>query len=81
VTEDEIRSLVIGKLGAIAPEADFDQLDPQEDLREALDLDSMDFLNLITALHQETGVDIPETDYSDLASLDDITAYLSRKAA
>ena len=81
MTDDDIRKLAIDKLGAIAPEADFDILEDDEELREALDLDSMDFLNFITALHEATGVDIPEQDYGELETLDGVVAYLSGKGA
>ncbi|MCB2073906.1 MAG: acyl carrier protein [Novosphingobium sp.] len=81
MTDDEIRKLVFDILGGIAPEADFDLLDEDEELREALDIDSMDFLNFITGLHQATGVDIPENDYARLSTLTDIVAYLRQKGA
>jgi len=50
-------------LATIAPEADLDDVGPDEDLQEALDLDSMDFLNFLIAIAQSTGVEIPESDY------------------
>jgi len=50
----------------------------QEDLRDAIDLDSMDFLNFVIALHERTGVDIPEADYPRLRTLDGAIAYLER---
>ena len=50
-------------LAAIAPEADLDDVAPDEDLQEALDLDSMDFLNFLIAIAKSTGVEIPESDY------------------
>ena len=81
MTDDEIRKPVFDTLGGIAPEADFDLLDEDEELREALDIDSMDFLNFITGLHQATGVDIPENDYARLSTLTDIVAYLRQKGA
>ena len=49
-----------------------------EDLREALDLDSMDFLNFVIALHEQTGIDIPEADYPRLRSPDRAIAYFER---
>jgi acyl carrier protein len=63
-------------LGDIAPEADLGTLTGDEDLREALDLDSMDFMNFIVALHERTGIDIPETDYSKLRTLAGAITYL-----
>jgi acyl carrier protein len=78
VTEVETRELAVEILSGIAPEADFSSLRDQEELREALDLDSMDFLNFITALHERTGVDIPEPDYGQLSTLRGVIAYLRR---
>jgi acyl carrier protein len=74
--DEEIKALVLRVLGDIAPEAELDQLDPAVDLREQLDLDSMDILNLMIGLHEATGVDIPEADYPQLASLNGCVAYL-----
>ncbi len=65
-------------IGGIAPEADCATLAGDEDLREALDLDSMDFMNFVVALHERTGIDIPEADYPQLHTLDGAIAYLGR---
>jgi len=65
-------------LGSIAPEADFSTVSGGEDLREALDLDSMGFLNFVIALHERTGIDIPEADYPKLRTIDGTVAYLTR---
>ncbi len=56
-------------------------VDPAADLREALDIDSMDFLNFITAIHHRLGVDIPELDYPKLITLDGAVAYIAAKLA
>lgn len=74
--DDEIKSLIFSILGEIAPEADASTLNGGDDMREALDLDSMDFLNFVIALHQRTGHPIPEADYPKLATLDGAIAYL-----
>jgi acyl carrier protein len=76
VTRDALRREVLGALAEIAPEADPATLRGAVPLRHQLDLDSMDFLNLLVAVHQRTGVEIPEADYGKLASLDQIVAYL-----
>lgn len=75
----DARKLIITELGNIAPEADFDGLDPKADLREALDIDSLDFLNFIAALHKKTGVNVPESDYRKLLTLEGATIYLVDK--
>jgi len=78
MTAAEARQMIVDTLSAIAPEADFVHLPGTALLREELDLDSMDFLNFIAALHQRTGVDIPEADYPKLFTLDGAVAYLRR---
>lgn len=78
MTPAEAKALILDVLGAIAPEAEFDKLPGKAQLREELDLDSMDFLDFVAALHERTGMDIPETDYRRLATLDDAIAYLCR---
>jgi acyl carrier protein len=63
-------------LAGIAPEAELSAVAGDADLREALDLDSMDFLNFVAALHERTGRPIPEADYPKLFTLDGVVAYL-----
>ncbi len=79
MTEPELRELALRVLRKIAPEADPAQIDHREDLREQLDLDSMDFLNFVIGLHEALGVDIPEAEYARLSSLDGIVQYLGEK--
>lgn len=79
MTKDQIREVVLRSLSAIAPEADLGTLDPKRDLRDQLDVDSVDFMNFVVALHHELGVDVPEADYSKLSSLDGCVAYLAVK--
>jgi len=69
------------ELGNIAPEIDLKTIDAGADLREALDIDSMDFLNFVTAIHHRLGVDIPEIDYPKLVTLDGAVHYLEAKLA
>ncbi len=75
---EEIRSTVLRLLGAIAPEADLDSLLPDESLRDRLDLDSMDFLNFVTALDDELHVSIPESDYGELATLEGCVTHVEQ---
>ena len=79
MTDDDIRAVLRDELGRIAPEIDFDGLDPSVDLREQADLDSMDFLNLLTALHQRLGVDIRESEAAELATIAAAVAYISSR--
>ncbi len=79
MSEMDIGSIVREELNNIAPEVDLATVDPNADLREAIDIDSMDFLNLVTALHHRTGVEIPEIDYPKLVTLSGIVAYIEAK--
>ena len=72
----DIRSVVLAELSNIAPEADLQSLDPKADLREALEIDSMDFLNFVTAMHRRLNVNIPEADYPKVRTLAAVAAYL-----
>jgi acyl carrier protein len=81
MSDIDVRKVVQEELGNIAPEVDLATLDPAADLREALDIDSMDFLNFITAIHHRLGVDIPEVDYPKLVTLDGAAAYITLKLA
>ncbi|WP_291014559.1 acyl carrier protein [Hydrogenophaga sp.] len=73
----DIQQLAASVLAGIAPEADLSTVGDTEDLREALDLDSMDFLNFIIGLSQGSGQAIPESDYPKLFTLKGLKAYLS----
>jgi acyl carrier protein len=77
MSTDEARAIVARLLHGIAPEIDLADVDPRAHLQEALDIDSMDFLNLVTALHDETGIDVPERDYPQVATIDGFVAYLT----
>jgi acyl carrier protein len=77
MTRDEIRGTVLKVLGQIAPEADLSQLKPHLRIRDQLDVDSMDLLNFVIGLHKQLQVDIPEADYSKLATLEGCIDYLA----
>ena len=79
MNQAEIRVRVIKTLSGIVPELEADTLDPAASLRDQLDIDSMDFLNFLIALHQEFGVDVPEADAAKLSTIDACVAYLARQ--
>lgn len=76
MTPAEATDVVATALSRIAPEVQLDALDPDGSLRDEADLDSMDFLALVEALHDATGVDIPEADYGRVGSLQELVSYL-----
>ncbi len=79
MSETDIRKIVQEELGNIAPEVDLATIDPAADLREAIDIDSIDFLNLLTALHRRIGIEVPEIDYPKLVTLSGMVAYLEAR--
>ena len=78
-TLDEIKHSFLHSLHQIAPEIDVQHINPDTILRTEFEIDSMDFLRLIVLLHQELNVDIPEKDYSKLATLQGAVDYLNEK--
>ncbi len=68
------------ELQKIAPDIELDDIDRGSDLREEFDIDSMDFLNLVTALGKRFGIPMPEADYPRMQSFDDLAAYLDAQS-
>ena len=81
MNENDLRAVVLDVLGQIAPEADLADLDPSSQLQEELDLDSINFIDFVSGLHDRTGVDIPERAYPEVATLDGCLRYLLSHAA
>lgn len=81
MTKDELRAAIIEEIGNIAPEADLAGVPDDRDLREALDLDSMDIFNLVVALSKRLGIDIPDADAIRLVTLGGGTEYLAQRLA
>ena len=79
MNQQNIHQLATEVLAGIAPEADLTTVNATEDLREALDLDSMDFLNFVVGLAAGSGVSIPEADYPRLYTLQGLESYLAAK--
>jgi acyl carrier protein len=79
VIPEELKPKVLEILTAIAPELEPGELRADQPLRNQVDLDSMDWLNFLVALHEQLRVDIPEADYAKLVTLDDLLSYLEKK--
>ena len=76
MTTSEIRDEVLDILEAIAPDEDLSNLDDSVSFREQLELDSMDFLDIVMELRKRHRVQIPEEDYPNLASMQSTVEYL-----
>ena len=77
MTPEQVRQAFIEALGEIVPEGDFEHLQPDRPLRDQLDIDSYDFMQLMIGLHERLGVDVPEADYQRLATPQGAVEYLT----
>ena len=77
VSTATLRTAVLDALLDVAPDVDAAAIDGARPFREQFDFDSMDQLNLVVGLHRRLGVDVPETDYPKLATLDGCVSYLA----
>lgn len=75
----KLMATVVTLLRAIAPEVEPGTLAPERPLRQQVDLDSMDWLNFLLSLHERFGVSIPESDYAQLVSLNNVVDYLQAR--
>ncbi len=79
--ETRVRAAIRDGFRQIAPEVDVDEVDPEADLREEVDLDSVDAINLMVHFHESLGVEIPESDYGKITTLDAMVGYLTGRLA
>lgn len=79
MTRDEVAQAVIDIINDILPEGDCSGIDPEKRLRDQLDLDSMDFLDIVMELRKSYKVEVPEADYPRLATLNSCVEYLEPK--
>lgn len=73
---DEISSMILEVIHEIVPDEDLSNIDPDVRLRDQIDMDSMDFLDIIMELRKRYGITVPEDDYMKLSSLNSSVAYL-----
>lgn len=79
MTKEECQRRVIAIIADIAPDEDLSHLKPDVRLRDQVQLDSMDFLDIVMELRKRHGIEVPEADYGHLASLDSCAEYLTPK--
>jgi acyl carrier protein len=79
LSSEALRAAALDALLGVAPDIDAASLDPGQPFRDQFDFDSMDHLNFVMALHRDLGVDVPESDYPQLATLDGCVRYLAAR--
>lgn len=80
-TQDDIRGEILSVLTTIAPEVEADDIRDDVLLRDQVDLDSMDWLNFLIGVHKRLHVDIPESVYASLRTLNDVVRFVQRHAS
>lgn len=78
MNQAQILGVIREELARLAPEIEFEAVDRDQPIQQQFDIDSMDFLNYVTALHERLGVNVPESDYAKIATLAGAMAYLER---
>ncbi len=78
MTPQDIRTAFLTELTKVAPDIDPASVSEDDHIQDDLELDSMDVLNLVTALHARFGIDIPESDYPQIATPSLAVAYLAK---
>ena len=76
MTREEVRRAVVNILQDIAPDEDLSSIKDDLTLREQMDLDSMDFLDIVMELRKRFNIEVPESDYQELVSMDSCIKYL-----
>ena len=79
MTKEDCKKIVLEIIADIAPDEDLSNVKPEVRLRDQLQLDSMDFLDIVMELRKRHGIEVPEADYQQLASLDSCAEYLMPK--
>ena len=76
-----VKRIILDIIATVAPDADLSDLKDDVRLRDQLDLDSMDFLDIVMELRKRYRIEVPKEDYQQLASLDSCASYLGPKLA
>lgn len=77
--KEDIKKIILNIIAIVAPDADLSTVKPDVRLRDQLDMDSMDFLDIVMELRKRYKIEVPKEDYPQLASLDSCVAYLAPK--
>lgn len=79
MTAEDVKKVIIKEILNIAPEIEESEIKEDENIQQSLEIDSFDFLNILTALNEKLGVEVPEADYEKVATLNKMAEYFSKK--
>ncbi|MDP3266773.1 MAG: phosphopantetheine-binding protein [Sulfuricurvum sp.] len=78
MTQEQIKKTIIDQILEIAPDIDENDIIPDKNIQRSLEIDSFDFLKILTALNEILGVEVPERDYAKVDTLEHMTHYFSQ---
>jgi acyl carrier protein len=81
MTDEQIKETIIKEILTVAPEIQKEDIQPSANIQRSLEIDSFDFLKILTALSKQLGVEVPEADYAKVDTLDHMVAYFSSRQA
>ncbi len=79
MTKEDIKKTIIKQIIEVAPDIEEDEIKPNENIQRSLEIDSFDFLKILTALNEELGVEVPEADYSKVDTLENMAEYFTQR--
>jgi len=79
MTAEQIKETIIKEILTIAPDIEKEEIQPNTNIQRSLEIDSFDFLKILTALSKQLGVEVPEADYAKVDTLDHMVAYFSQR--
>lgn len=78
MTQEQIKKTIIGQILEIAPDIDENDIVPDKNIQRSLEIDSFDFLKILTALNEILSVEVPEKDYAKVDTLEHMTQYFAQ---
>ena len=79
MTTEQIKQTIIEQILTVAPDIEQEEIEPDANLQRSLEIDSFDFLKVLTALNDELGVDVPESDYAQVDTLEHMADYFKAR--
>jgi len=79
MTNEQIKESIIKQILNIAPDIEKEEIQPNANIQRSLEIDSFDFLKILTALYKELGVEVPEAEYAKVDTLDHMVEYFSQR--
>ncbi len=77
--KEELKRIIIEQILEVAPDVEESEIVLTENIQRSLEIDSFDFLNILTAMYEKSGIEVPEVDYSKVDTVENMTEYFSKR--